>query len=51
MANNILLKPDDIIYVPPHPAAWLMLKIRSLLLPVSPVLEAVRTPADVRYGL
>lgn len=50
MANNILLKPDDIIYVQPHPIAWFTKKLRTILSPVSPVLEAVRAPADVRYG-
>lgn len=50
MANNVLLKPDDIIYVQPHPIAWFTKKLRTILSPVQPVLEAVRSPADVRYG-
>ncbi len=49
MANNILLKPDDIIYVPPHPIAWFTKKLRQILSPVSPVLEAVRAPGEVQY--
>jgi len=51
MANNILLRPDDIVYVQPHPIAWLTLKIRSLLMPISPVLEAVRTPATLQESV
>lgn len=49
MANNVLLKPDDIIYVQPHPIAWFTKKLRAILSPVSPVLEAVRAPAEVQY--
>ncbi|MCH7526129.1 MAG: hypothetical protein IID39_01710 [Planctomycetes bacterium] len=34
---NILLEPEDIVYVPPTPLAWLGLKIQELLFPVSSV--------------
>lgn len=44
---NILIEPDDIIYVPPTPLAWVGLRIRELLFPVSPVLDAYVTPATV----
>jgi protein involved in polysaccharide export with SLBB domain len=47
MTNNILLRPDDIIYVQPNPFAALGLALRSILFPVEPVLEAVRVPASV----
>lgn len=48
MANNILLQPEDMIYVQPHPMAAIGLAIEALLYPVRPVLEAVRVPAAVR---
>ncbi len=47
LSRNVMLKPNDIVYVPPSPTGWIVLKIRDLLRPVSPVLEAVRTPSTV----
>jgi len=44
MSHNILLWPDDIIYVPANPPAKVGLVLRQLLFPVQPVLEAVRVP-------
>lgn len=44
---NILIEPDDIIYVPPTPLAWVGLRIREVLFPVAPVMEAYTTPAAV----
>lgn len=46
-SKNILLEPDDIVYIPPTPLAWLGLRIRELLDPVGPVLDAYVTPAEV----
>ena len=51
MANNILLKPDDIVYVRPTPWTWIGMKIRDILQPVSPVLEAVRVRYTLTEGL
>jgi protein involved in polysaccharide export with SLBB domain len=42
---NVLLEEGDIIYVPPTPLAWLGLRVRELLYPVDPVLEAYERPA------
>lgn len=48
--RNILLEPDDIVYVPATPLAWVGLRLRELLFPVSPVVEAYQAPADVMYA-
>ena len=47
MTNNVLLQPGDIVQVPPTPLAWVGLRIRELLYPVEPVLDAYTTPARV----
>lgn len=46
-SKNILLEPDDVVHIPATPMAWVGLRIRELLFPVSPVLEAYQTPASV----
>ncbi|RME37233.1 MAG: polysaccharide export protein [Planctomycetota bacterium] len=47
-SKNILLEPNDIVYVPPTPLAWVGLRFQELLFPVSPVLQAYTTPLDVK---
>ena len=47
MSNNILLMPNDVIYVPPNPFAAVGLALQNILFPVRPVLEAVRVPASI----
>lgn len=42
--RNILLEPNDVVFVPPTPLAWIANKVRDLLLPVYPVIEAYTTP-------
>ena len=44
--QNILLQPGDIIEVPPTPLAWIGLRVRELLYPVSPILKAYSSPID-----
>jgi len=44
MSHNILLMPNDIIYVQPTPLAWIGLTIQRLLFPVSPVTSAMGVP-------
>ncbi len=46
MSQDFLLQPGDIIEVPPTPLAWLGLRVRELLYPVSPVMSAYTTPAS-----
>jgi len=41
MANNVLLKPDDIIYVQPNPFARVGLAIEKVLFPVSAATNAL----------
>lgn len=50
MANNILLMPNDVIYVPPNPLAKVGLALQSLVFPVRPAAEAVRAPATIAAG-
>jgi protein involved in polysaccharide export with SLBB domain len=45
MANNILLLPNDVVYVQPNPLARVGLAIQMLLFPIRPAVEAVVTPA------
>jgi polysaccharide export outer membrane protein len=47
-SKNILLEPNDIVYIPPTPAAWLGQKVRGVLLPVAPVAQAYLAPAQIR---
>lgn len=45
--HNILLEPDDIVYIPPTPIAWVGLRIRELIYPVAPMVQAYTTPATL----
>lgn len=42
--QNFLLQPGDIIEVPPTPLAWVGLRVRELLYPVGPVVNAYAAP-------
>jgi polysaccharide export outer membrane protein len=46
-SQNILLEPDDIVYIPPTPGAWIGLRVREVLYPVAPVAQAYVTPAQL----
>jgi len=46
MTNNILLQPNDVVYVQPNPFAKVGLAIQTLLLPIRPAADTVRTPAS-----
>lgn len=43
---NVLLQEGDTVYVPPTPLAWIGLRVRELLFPVSPALNAYTAPAS-----
>lgn len=45
-SQNILLKPNDIIYVQANPFAKVGLAIQNVLFPVRPALSAMSTPAQ-----
>ena len=47
-SKNILLEPNDIVYIPPTPAAWLGLRVREILFPFTPVAQAYAAPAQMR---
>jgi protein involved in polysaccharide export with SLBB domain len=51
MGNNILLRPNDIVYVQPNPFAKIGLTLQMILHPTRPVLEAVRVPASVEAAV
>ncbi len=48
--QNILLEPNDIVYIPPTPIAWVGLRVRELIYPVYPAIEAYSAPAYVKYA-
>ena len=50
LSHNLLLRPGDIVYVPANPFATVGLALRTILFPVSPVLEAARVPYDLEYA-
>jgi polysaccharide export outer membrane protein len=45
--ENVLLQPGDIIEVPPTPLAWIGHRVRELLYPMEPAIEAYTGPAQV----
>ncbi len=49
-SKNILLEPNDVVYIPPTPIAWFGQRIREVLYPVAPALDAYLAPADVIYA-
>jgi len=44
LSNNVLLMPNDIVYVPANPLAQIGLALQNLLFPIRPAAETVRTP-------
>lgn len=46
MSRNILLCPDDVIYVPPNPFAAVGLALQTILFPTRPVAEVIRLPYE-----
>jgi len=49
-SQNILLEPDDVVYIPPTPLAWLANRAQEVVYPVRPALRAYSTPARVMYA-
>jgi len=49
-SKNILLEPDDVVYIPPTPLAWIAQRLRELIYPVAPAIQAYQAPADVMYA-
>lgn len=46
-SQNVLLQPNDIVYVPPTPLGWVGLRVQEVLFPFQPVINAYSTPASV----
>ena len=46
LSNNILLMPNDVIYVQPNPLAKVGLAIQNLLFPIRPAIQTAGTPAQ-----
>ena len=46
-SKNILLEPNDIVYVPPTPIAWFGQRVREVLYPIGPAVQAYTAPAHV----
>ncbi len=46
-SKNILLEPNDIVYIPPTPAAWCGLRLREVLFPFVPAAQAYVAPAQI----
>ena len=51
LSHNILLRPNDIIYVKPHPFAAVGLALQQILFPTQPVMQAIRLPSAMEYTL
>lgn len=49
-SQNILLEPDDVVYIPPTPIAWVAQRTQELIYPVRPALQAYSAPAEVMYA-
>ena len=47
LSQNILLQPDDMLFVPANPLAEVGLAIQQLLFPIRPMTETIRTPATI----
>lgn len=50
LSKNILLEPDDIVYIPPTPIAWVAQRLREIIYPVAPAVRAYQAPADLIYA-
>jgi protein involved in polysaccharide export with SLBB domain len=46
-SNNVLLQPDDIVFVPPTPLGWVGLRVQEVLFPFRPVVNGYTFPATL----
>ena len=51
MSRNVLLRPDDVVYVPPNPFAAVGLALQQLLFPILPAAQSVSAPVSVAREL
>lgn len=47
LTMNVLLEPNDIVYIPAHPIAWIGLRAQELMAPFMPVINAYTMPASL----
>lgn len=47
-SQNVLLEPNDTVYIPPTPFAWFGLKVREVLFPLNPAVQAYTAPAQIK---
>ncbi|MCP4251199.1 MAG: polysaccharide export protein [bacterium] len=47
---NVLLEPGDVVWVPPTPLGWIGHRIREVLHPFMPVLQAYQFPASFLHA-
>ena len=50
LSKNILLEPDDIVFIPPTPLAWFTDRLRELIYPIAPAVQAYQAPAGIIYA-
>ena len=46
-SRNVLLQPNDILYIPPTPLGWLGLRVQEVLFPFQPIIQGYTFPARV----
>jgi|WetSurMetagenome_2_1015567.scaffolds.fasta_scaffold07890_2 protein involved in polysaccharide export with SLBB domain len=46
LSVNVLLRPGDVVYVPPNPLAAVGLALQQVLFPILPAMEAVSAPVS-----
>lgn len=46
-SRNVLLEPDDMVMIPPTPFSWMAQRIREILYPVGPAVQAYTVPASL----
>lgn len=51
LSHNVLLRPGDVVYVPPNPFAAVGLALRTVLYPVSPAIQTMSTHRQVEWAL
>ena len=51
LSQNVLLKPGDVVYVPPNPLAAFGLAMQQVLLWIQPTTSMIQLPASALYSV
>lgn len=51
LSRNIILEPDDVVYVPPNPLAAFGLAMQQVLLGIQPAASTIQLPASALYSV